>query len=513
MAVVNTYAQGTGQSVGNAVVTTPAVGTGSHGIAVASGYGRGKAGVPPLTPSLLAPIANAVADLSTTAFTWTFVSPQGLTQAGYALRFMAQQSTTWSWYDASTSSLVPYEVFNSSTAQTATPGIPPLANGTIWSWEVAVQDTNGLPSPYSLPFLVTGSPTPTVTPTAPTGTLTTGAQTLVWVNSNIIQMQSWQVIVYTQPQTTAGGFVAGKSPWVWTTGVTNGSASSVALPNLPTGIFYAYIQITSSLGQSSAWTSWELDYSYTQPAQPTLTGSYNSTNQTVSLTLTGHDSAPLLGNTSGSVYRSNDGGSTWTLVSTFDEVPLPSSGESATETDFTPNPSQDPGSYSTVYYYGVVIGPSGIVSPRSTTLSVTPTFPAGTSGWNFLQASGPGYNSIPEYWQPYIVEFSQTQPIRGGLHTVLGLTTQIQTYDVLGGRVLKLKAETLAETDWVSLRSMLASTYMLYVTNVYGLVGYFTVDPKGYETTQQPGSIAATIRETTFTLVEAQVVPNEGAGT
>ena len=324
-------------------------------------------------------------------------------------------------------------------------------------------------------------------------------------------MASWQVIVYTQAQTQAAGFTPGQSPWVWNTGVVNGSASSVQLPNLPTGIFYAYIQITSSLGQSSAWTSWELDYSYTQPPQPTLTGTYNASNQTVTLNL--GDSAGFPASSFGSVYRSNDGGNTWTVVSTFDLVALTSGGTVQTETDYTPNPSQDPGSFSDIDYYGVIVGPGGIVSPRSATLTLTPTFPASVPGWTFLQASGPGYDSVPEYWQPMITEFTQTQPIRGGLHTVLGLETQIQTYDVLGGRTLKLKAITLAETDWVNLRSMLQSTYLLYLTNVYGLVGYFTVDPTGYSTVQQPGSIAATIRETTFTLIEAQVVPNEGAGT
>lgn len=506
MAVVNTEAQGASSSLGQATVTTPAVGSGSVGTSAATGYGQPKVGIPPLTPSILAPSANAVVDLSTAQFQWTYTSPQGLAQGGYALRFMAQQATTWSWYDAATSSLVSYEVFNPSSAQTATPGIPPLQNGLIWSWEVAVEDTNGLPSPYSLPFLVTGSPTPVVTPTQPTGTLTTGSQTLVWVNSNIIQMASWQVIVYTQAQTQATGFTPGQSPWVWNTGVVNGSASSVQLPNLPAGIFYAYIQITSSLGQSSAWTSWELDYSYTQPPQPTLTGTYNASTQTVTLNL--GDSAGFPASSFGSVYRSNDGGNTWTVVSTFDLVPLTSGGTVQTETDYTPNPSQDPGSFSNIDYYGVIVGPGGIVSPRSATLTLTPTFPASVPGWSFLDATD--YQTT---WQPMITEFTQTQPIRGGLHTVLGLETQVQTYDVLGGRTLKLKAITLAETDWVSLRAMLQSMHILYLTNVYGLVGFFTVDPTGYSTVQQPGSIAATIRETTFTLIEIATLPGEGAGT
>ena len=513
MAVVNLYGQGQAQLLGTAAIRELSSGRSSYGTAQTAGYATAKVGVPPLAPTALTPGNNAVADLSTQAFAWTFVSPTGLTQGAYALRFMQQQATTWSYYDAATSSLVSYEVFNASTAQTATPGIPPLQNGLIWSWEVAVKDTNGLPSPYSQPSLVTGSPQPVVTPTAPTGTLTTGAQTLVWINSNIVQMASWQVIVYTQAQTQAGGFAAGSSPWVWNTGLVKGSASSVALPNLPNGIFYAYIQITNTLGQSSAWTSWELDYSYTAPNQPTITASYDSSNQSVALTLTGNDTAPLVGFTFGSIYRSNDGGNTWTLVPTFDELPLPSPSQTASGTDWTPLASQGNGSLSPVDYYGVVIGPNGIVSPRSTVVTVTPSFPPSTPGWTFLQASGPGYDSIPIYWQPQVETFEQTQPIRGGLHVILGQEAQVQTYDVLGGRELKLGFITTAESDWVSLLSMLQSEYLLYVTSVYGLIGYFRVDPKGYTVKQEPGSIAATIRRTTATLVETYVAPNEGTGT
>jgi len=512
MATVNLLASGEAESKGGVtyILTGPG-NAAAQGASLALGYAVGVVGVPPLTPTLPSPASQAVVDLETAAFTWTFVSPQGLSQGSYALRFMPFGTSAWLWYDATSGTLVSTETFNASSLQTATPGVPPLQNGNSYAWSVAVRDSNGTPSSYSFPSYVTGAPIPVVTPTAPTGTLTVGAQTLVWINSQLTQVASWQVIVYTTAQTTASGFVAGQSPWVWTSGVVLGSASSAALPSLAVGTYVAYIQITAALGLSSAWTSWSLDYSYTAPAQPTLTATYNTSNQTVTLTLTGHDTGSLLGNTFGSVYRSVDGGTTWTVVSSFNLVPLPSSGEDATETDATPNPSSDPGAYSAIYYYGVVTGPNGITSIRSATQSVTPSFASGSQGWSF--AYGVNYASSV---QPMIQKFEQSQAIRGGSHMILGDPEWGYTIDVVGGRQIKLTAVTLAVDDWLALRAMLQAGVdgiNIYVTNVYGFVGFFTITPEGYSETQHVGSIAATIRTVTFTMIETGYLPYEGAGT
>lgn len=516
MAVVDTYIQGTAKSTGNLAPSVAGTVAGkAQGPALGLGYGFGKTGVAPYAPQLTSPGNGASSDLTDTTFEWTYASPYGVAQQGYAIRFsLSSQPGVWSWFNGTV--LVSSEVLIESAVTQVTIPSGLLLNGNSYSWEVRVQDTNGILSPYSQPSLVVGAATPTVTITGPSGTQTVGSVTLTWLNQNVTTVATWQVILYTQAQTQASGFVAGSSPWVWNSGLTLGSATSVVLPNVPVGTFVAYVQISSITGALSAWTPWTITYSYTAPAQPTLSATYNQSSQTVTLTLTGADTGSLLGNTTGSVYRSLDGGSTWTVVSTFDAVPLPATGEDATETDYTPLATQDNGSsYSPVYYYGVVTGPNGITSPRSATQEVQPSFPASTSGvpsngWNF--AYGTNYKSSV---QPMVTKFEQTQKIRGGLHQVLGNPEPVYLYDVTNSRTLKLTIRTLAETDWVAVKTLvgLDPPTIIYLTNIYGLVGFFQIDPSGYSTEQQPGATKATIRDTTVTLVETFRLPTEGAGT
>lgn len=511
MATLTADLTGTGAGVGSVKGEILGTHAGFRGTGAGTGSVGYSVGVPPLAPQNLTPATNSSADLTTQPFTWSYTQPQGLAQAYYAIRFMALGSSTWQWYDATSGTLVSTETKNASSSQTVTPGTA-LQNGNSYSWQVAVWDSAGVASDYSVSTYVTGSPTPVVTPTAPTGTQTTGSVLLVWTNSNVVQVTTWQVILYTQAQTQASGFSAGSSPWVWSSGLTLGSASSAQLPAVPPGTYYAYIQITSSLGQQSAWTPWEIVYSYTQPAQPTLTATWNEASITVSLQVVGHDTGVLVGETTATVYRSLDSGSTWTAVSSFTNLAVPSSNQTVNGTDYQPVASSSGGSYPATQYYAVIEGPNGTLSARSATASVQPAFPnaSGTPspGWNFLDA-----NTFASNYQPLITSFKQSQPIRGGLHEVLGWAYDVYTVDVVGGRTLELEAVTTAVSDWLSLRTMLETPHVYFVTNIYGLVGLFQVDPKGYNTTQELGSVAATIRHTQFRLVEVGVWSQYGAGT
>ncbi len=511
MATVDLLASGEAKVQGGALLALsgPVVGN-AVGRALGLGYGVGSVGTPPYAPTLTSPADNSFSDLTDTAFTWAYLSPTGTAQGSYAIRFMLSSTTTWLWWNGT--ALVASEVLISSSADSVTIPSGVLLNGNSYTWAVRVGDTTGALSDYSQPSIVTGAATPTVVVTGPSGTQTVGSVTLTWLNQNVTNLGTWQVIVYTQAQTTASGFVAGSAPWVWNSGLTLGSASSVVLPNLPVGTFVAYVQIATSQGLKSAWTPWTITFSYTAPAQPTLTATYDSSNQTVAVVL--GLAAGFPASSYGSVYRSTDGGSTWTVISTFDLLPLTSGATSLSGTDYTPLATQDPGGgFPVVYYYGVIVGPSGIVSPRSTTQSVQPSFPmqpgqTPNPGWTFLNAT-----TYAQSWQPMIQTMSQTQVVRSGLHLVLGDPQPVFIYDVMQSRTLKLQAVTLAETDWVDLLDMLQSLAILYVTNVYGLVGFFELDSSGYDMKQEIGSVAATIRKTTFTLIETFRLPTEGAGT
>lgn len=469
-----------------------------------AGLGAASAGVAPLAPVLVSPANNSTSDLTDTTFTWQFQSLSGLSQGAFSIRFMQPSSGVWMYWTGSGLSTIETWISSSSQSVTITSG---LSNGALYAWQVAAQDTNGVSSPWSQSSFVTGSPVPSVTVTGPTGTQTVGSVTLTWVNSDVVQVTFWQVIVYTAAQVAAEGFSPGSAPWVWNSGLTAGAASSCPLPNLGTGTYYAYVQITNQYNETSAWADLELVFSYTTPEQPTLTASLQS-NNTVVLTVVGHDTGGLVGHTEATVYRSLDGGNTWAAVSSFTDVSLPSSDQTASETDPTPWASQVEGPYETTYYYAVVIGPDGILSPRSTTVGVTePTF-SGSQGWTFLDNTTGSFTV-----QPMVTNFSQAQPVRAGYHEIIGNPYPVRVLDVVGSRKLKIEITTLAVDDWQAVLTMLQSGYQLYITNVYGLVGIFDLDPEGYDSQQQPGSTAATIRLTTFSVTEVAVVSTTGSGT
>jgi hypothetical protein len=472
-----------------------------------SGWATANVGAAPFAPVITSPAYGSSVDFTAgVVIDWDFLSPLGLSQGSYAIGFMELSSGTYLWWNGS--ALVSSPVYNSSSSETFTLPADTLLNGNSYSVVVGTADSNGVTGPNSAPLLLIGAPVPVVNITAPTGTLTVGTQTLVWQNLNVQTVASYQVIVYTAAQVAAGGFVAGEAPFIWDSGLTQGSANSQVLPNLPNGSFVAYVQITSSTGAQSVWTPWDLTYSYTAPQTPTLTVSYDQTTQTTSVTVVGHDTGGLVGSTTTTVYRSSDGGSTWTAVSNITSVAVPSVGQTVTATDYTPQASQPEGTTSSIEYYAVISGPSGITSSRSTTESATAGWAAGSTGWNFLDST-----TYATHLQPWVKEFNQVQTIRGGLHSVLGNPEPVFLQDVTSGRTFKLTLLTLAETDWVALKALLETGHTLYVTNIYGLVAFCQLAPDGYSEDQAPGSVASTMRTITCTLVETAVLPTEGAGT
>ncbi len=113
-----------------------------------------------------------------------------------------------------------------------------------------------------LSFAGTGQPpVPVVTVTAPAGTNESANPTVQWTVAlpGGLKAASWRCIVYTKAQVAAGGFTPGLSGSAWDSGVVAGSALSAAPTGLGNfGTYYAYVQVTSSMGTASAWAfiSW-----------------------------------------------------------------------------------------------------------------------------------------------------------------------------------------------------------------------------------------------------------------
>lgn len=102
------------------------------------------------------------------------------------------------------------------------------------------------------------APVPVVTVTAPAGTNESASPTVQWTVAlpGGLKAASWRCVVYTKAQVAAGGFTPGVSGSTWDSGVVVGSGLSAAPVGLGNfGTYYAYVQVTSSMGTASAWAS------------------------------------------------------------------------------------------------------------------------------------------------------------------------------------------------------------------------------------------------------------------
>jgi hypothetical protein len=222
--------------------------------------------------------ANGLAiDLSgTPTFDWTYNRAGGTgTQAAYALR--RKTSGAYTYWNAGSSSWSGTIVWNTSTTQGVTFPSGAWTNGNTYNWSVAVQDTLiGGPSVFASDLTVIAQTPPTVTVTAPTGTVQVSFPTTTWTET--LAAGAGQIgyrnVLYTAAQYGIGGFTPGISPGAFDSGVLSGSALSFAVPTgtvLPNNTSYrSYVQIFQTGSQASAWAFSAFALAVDAPAPPVL---------------------------------------------------------------------------------------------------------------------------------------------------------------------------------------------------------------------------------------------------
>ena len=254
-------------------------------------------GATPSAPTLTSPANATYEDLSgASTYTWTYNNTDGSTQAAYAFRNKIAGGSTYSYYNASTNALQTSEVWNASTSGSATLGAGILSNGNQYNWSVATQSNYGLQGPFASDFTVVGQAAPTVTLTAPTGTITSNTAEVAWspVFPSGAYQTAYQIWVYDLATSQATGFTVGQ-----TTGLISGSgvvasnavtATVGTLPNFTTCVFY--VQLTETGNELSAIVSTTATVNFTPPVAPTVvatpTTDANGT-PIIEVTVTGHD--------------------------------------------------------------------------------------------------------------------------------------------------------------------------------------------------------------------------------
>ncbi|MHB8188926.1 MAG: hypothetical protein ACYDHP_00570 [Ferrimicrobium sp.] len=236
----------------------------------------GTANLGPYAPAITSPTSGSYADVSSgLALDWTYTPGTiGATQSAWTIRQMITGASTWVWWSATAGAWQSTEIFNTGDVQTYTLPVGALTDGNQYSFEAVVQDQYGT-SAYSATISIVAQAAPTVTVSAPTGTVGTAQPIIGWtttIPSGAVQV-AYRVVVYSAAQVASSGFVMGTTVAIFDTGVVNGAyiAQVKVTGYLADGVaFVAGVQVTETGGQTSPWVSTNFSTSYSQPATPTL---------------------------------------------------------------------------------------------------------------------------------------------------------------------------------------------------------------------------------------------------
>src|SRR5207237_3596432 len=112
--------------------------------------------------------------------------------------------------------------------------------------------------PFATAFVLHAQVAPTVVVNNPTGAQTISKPTISWTPTLAggTSQTAYRAVVYNAAQYGAGGFTPGSGASVWDSGVVASAATSVVIPTmLSVGTFRAYVQITETGAETSAWAS------------------------------------------------------------------------------------------------------------------------------------------------------------------------------------------------------------------------------------------------------------------
>jgi len=289
----------------------------------------------PLVPTLTGPAPGAVVNTKDSGITFLFAYNPG-TDSGtinaVALRLKQGTDAYGYWNGTDFSSSDP--VWNTVDAGTASVDIPADvidASATPYNWSIACQESNAnLQGNFASDSSFTSEAKPTAVLTAPAGTADPSTLEAEWTTtpSSGASQTDYRVVIYTEDQTEAGGFIPGSATGAaYDSGTISGDddsldLSGIATTNLPNaGPWVLYLQVTETGDLLSDWASTTFEVLYPPPAVPTLQA-VPDTDSTTSMPITAitvwqqddpdDDPQGYVGNAEAQVQFSDDDGTTWT---------------------------------------------------------------------------------------------------------------------------------------------------------------------------------------------------------
>jgi hypothetical protein len=351
----------------------------------------------------------------------------------------------------------------------------PWQDGNIYQWSIQTKDSNGVGAIAGY-FTINAQVAPSVTVTAPTGSIATADPLITWTLTLApgAQQTSYRVIIYNitaggTPTAPSGINTTDGSASVYDSGQLGGSyVFSLDLSAIPiylkSGISWrAYVAVTETGGQWSGWSHSAFTTSYTPPTTPTITATQTTDTSgcpIISLLVTGANT-PYNGLQNAIILRNGSDGSSVYVRTASPVNPAPIPGTSpyqVTVEDFEIIPGVQ---YTYIASIVVITGTNASVI-SNTAASGTVNFST-TKCWEFnpLNPSATAIAAQAIEWEPQITE--QSTP-----HLVMGQAVPNVVASTMGLLDGQGTFETFDPVTYAGLQALLTSQTTIFVSLPFG---------------------------------------------
>lgn len=350
---------------------------------------------------------------------------------------------------------------------------------------------------YELYIDVDISAQPSVTVSAPTGTITsTTAPDVTWAYSDTDnETQSfYEIKVFSAAQYGAGGFSADTSTATWESGEVGSSDNTAVVGTLLAAATYrAYVRVAKSVNGEPFWSAWaysQFTISYTSPTIPTMLVEWDADLGKASFTLTGAAVPGAYVSQYYDIHRSDDGGVIYAGIRDGENI-TPNGSYVGTAVDYE-------APRSLVAYYrcrSVAVDASDQEFP-SAWGTVQQVLITNDETWWFKVIADPDLNlGSVRVLKELDVEIDEPNTI----FRPLGATRPIVVAGPLQGEDGGYVIKTVTETEWDNFYPILTHQGTLLVQDPYGNQKYIRIVSRDWTAETQAGQV---YRDITLRYVE-----------
>jgi hypothetical protein len=341
---------------------------------------------------------------------------------------------------------------------------------------------------------------PTVSATAPTGTITSTATPEVqwtYTDPDSADPQAfYEVRVFTAAQYGAGGFDPATSTATWESGVVESSEPGAFIgEGLLSDTYRAYVRVAKSINGDPFWSTWafsQFTLTLSPPPPVAIAAAWSSAEGKATLTLTGGAPGMSFSSQYFQVQRSDNAGVTWALLRDGAQVAV-SGSNTATVLDY-----EAPRGL-TVRYRARSVGVAGEERIPSAWSSVIPQVLVTNDGTWWLKAVAAPSLNVGSLKVTGPLTVTVTEP--STTFKPLGKNLPIVVSGLIGGEDGSYRIITDTAAEWAEVEAVLLHQGVLLVQDPTGRQRYIRVISRTWNESYSAGRV---VREVSVNFVEVE---------